>query len=153
VVLKQFWWITKIYLHKHILVTCLKTDTSSVCQFYDLPRQLICFLRTFFRVREADLLKSTVGLIGPTVTSSKTVPMVCQDCLDRIAYTSSSSDRHTVLHTLWAGCPLIFSFSPPHPHFTPPNVLACKYISQKIKRNAITQFTVTWAENGYGRVF
>jgi hypothetical protein len=28
------------------------------------------------------------------------VPMVCQDCPDRIAYTSSSSDRHTVLHTL-----------------------------------------------------
>jgi hypothetical protein len=63
VVLKQFWWITKIYLHKHILVTCLKTGTSSVCQFYDSPRQLICFLRTFFRVREADLLKSTVGPI------------------------------------------------------------------------------------------
>jgi hypothetical protein len=47
------------------------TGTSSVCQFYDLPRQLICF------VREADLLKS--------IESSKTVPMVCQDCPDRIA--------------------------------------------------------------------
>jgi hypothetical protein len=42
----------------------LKTGTSSVCQFYDSPRQLICFLRTFFRVREADLLKSTVEPIG-----------------------------------------------------------------------------------------
>jgi hypothetical protein len=49
-------------------VTCLKTGTSSVCQFYDSPRQLICFLRTFFRVRKADLLKSTVG------------PIVVQNC-------------------------------------------------------------------------
>jgi hypothetical protein len=53
------------------------TGTSSVCQFYDSPRQLICFCRTKFRVREADLLKS--------IESSKTVPMVCQDCPDRIA--------------------------------------------------------------------
>jgi hypothetical protein len=49
------------------------TGTSSVCQFYDSPRQLICFWKTFFRVREADLLKS-----------SETVPMVCQDSPDRI---------------------------------------------------------------------
>jgi hypothetical protein len=49
------------------------TGTSSVCQFYDSPRQLICFWKTFFRVREADLLKS-----------SETVPMVCQDNPDRI---------------------------------------------------------------------
>jgi hypothetical protein len=34
------------------------TGTSSVFQFYDSPRQLICFWRTFFRFREADLLKS-----------------------------------------------------------------------------------------------
>jgi hypothetical protein len=53
------------------------TGTSSVCQFYDSPSQLICFCRTKFRVREADLLKS--------IESSKTVPMVCQDCPDRIA--------------------------------------------------------------------
>jgi hypothetical protein len=110
VVLKQFWWITKIYLHKHILVTCLKTGTSSVCQFYDSPRQLICFLRTFFRVREADLLKSTVQWGR---SSSKTVPMVCQDCPDRIAYTSSSSDRHTVLHTLWVPQPETRNTRPP----------------------------------------
>jgi hypothetical protein len=51
------------------LVTCLKTGTSSVCQFYDSPRQLICFLRTFFRVREADLLKSTVH-VGPIVVQN-----------------------------------------------------------------------------------
>jgi hypothetical protein len=45
------------------------------------------------------------------------VPMVCQDCPDRIAYTSSSSDRHTVLHTLWADKKrdLTISFSPKYP--------------------------------------
>jgi hypothetical protein len=34
-----------------------------VLQIYDSPRQLICFWRTFFRVREADLLYSSILLL------------------------------------------------------------------------------------------
>jgi hypothetical protein len=66
------------------------TGTSSVFQFYDSPRQLICFWRTFFRLREADLLKS-----------SKLCPWSAKTARIVKPYTSCSSERHTVLHTLW----------------------------------------------------
>jgi hypothetical protein len=55
-------YITKISLHKQGLETSLMTGTSSVCQFYDSPRQLICFWRTFFLC--AKLIYSSVQLPG-----------------------------------------------------------------------------------------
>jgi hypothetical protein len=62
------------------------TGTSSVCQFYDSPRQLICFWRTFF-------------VCAKLLYSSR--PKLCPTARIVFPYTSSSSDRHTVLHTLW----------------------------------------------------
>jgi hypothetical protein len=80
------------------------TGTSSVCQFYDSPRQLICFWRTFFVCAKL-IYSSRPKLPG---SFSHTQAVLQTDTLFYIHCGSGLRDRrrtyHTILKLAWSVC-------------------------------------------------